>query len=158
MRILVFSDTHGRTAAMIAEAKLRNPDLLIHLGDYVRDARALSSAMPHIPMVCVPGNCDLTRDKPHLVYPCGGLTLYITHGHLHHVKQSLALLQSAARAAHARAALFGHTHSPCNEDSGGLLLFNPGSPTFPHDGRSTCGLLEIEGGQLSALVVPLSYR
>ena len=150
MLILVFSDSHGRTETMITEASLRRPDLLIHLGDCLSDARAVSQAVGDLPVESVPGNCDFSYDEPVRIIPCGGIKLLITHGHLHRVKSSLDPLRAAARAAGVRAALFGHTHIPHNEDTAGLLLFNPGSISLPLYGSPSYGILEIDGERLSA--------
>ncbi len=61
-----------------------------------------------------------------------------------------------ARFPEARVVLFGHSHIPCNEDEDGLLLLNPGSPTWkrtsPHESMA---LLWIENGVPEAEIVPV---
>ena len=54
--------------------------------------------------------------------------------------------------------VFGHSHIPLDESTGGLRIFNPGSPTDrrrqPH---GTLGLLRIESGMLAeATIVPVT--
>ena len=154
MLILIFSDSHGHTDAMLPLAAVRRADLLIHLGDNQRDVRAVARAMPDLSIISVPGNCDFSRDPPVLTHSCENLTLLITHGHQHRVKSGLNGLASAARAAKAQIALFGHTHMPHHEDAGGLLLFNPGSIALPRAGPRTYGLIEIDGARWAAQAVP----
>ena len=138
---------------MLNEIARRKPDLLLHLGDYQHDIRRASDILPDVPILSVPGNCDFSGGAPVLIHNCGEVALFITHGHLHRVKQNLGSLKTAARAVGARVALFGHTHTPHNEDDGRLLLFNPGSIAFPRNGRPTFGLIEIDGARIDALVM-----
>ncbi|MCK5551995.1 MAG: metallophosphoesterase family protein, partial [Deltaproteobacteria bacterium] len=39
--------------------------------------------------------------------------------------------------------VYGHTHNPANHRRGGLLFFNPGSPTRSFRGRNTIGILSV---------------
>ena len=58
-----------------------------------------------------------------------------------------------ARFPEARVVVFGHSHIPWNEDEDGLLLFNPGSPTWPRRAPfPSMGLLWIEGGEVEGEV------
>jgi len=52
--------------------------------------------------------------------------------------------------------VFGHSHRPVNKKEGGVLLFNPGSPTdqFFAPYRS-CGILEI-GKEVKGRIIRLS--
>ena len=155
MRILIFSDSHGATEPIIKATGQYHPDLLIHLGDYMRDAKAVSQSPHGCPVSCVPGNCDISsKASPVKLETWDGVTLLITHGHLFRVKQNLSPLRSASRNAGTRIALFGHTHYPHNEDTQGILLFNPGSIAYPRIGNPTFGLLEIENGQIKARIIP----
>ena len=42
MRIAVFSDSHGVKEPMLAAIEEQKPDMVLHLGDYVRDAEAIA--------------------------------------------------------------------------------------------------------------------
>ncbi len=154
MIILVFSDSHGKVDNMRSLAVNRRPDFILHLGDCLRDAHALRASLSDLPLACVPGNCDVSLEPAVLVLPCEERVLFVTHGHLHGVKHDTKRLAAAARAAGAHIALFGHTHMPCHEDVGGLLLFNPGSISLPRASTPTYGLIEINGPRVSAQVVP----
>ena len=63
MRIAVFSDTHRNIDGAIAAVNQCRPDLIIHLGDHFMDAQKLKMEFPHIPIECVPGNCDYAPEE-----------------------------------------------------------------------------------------------
>ncbi|MBQ7303243.1 MAG: YfcE family phosphodiesterase [Clostridia bacterium] len=129
MQLIVLSDSHGR-ASLIDRVIAAHPNAaaFIFLGDGLRDFDEATRFDPRIAAVSVAGNCDLFADAPTVVTPTWGAhRFYITHGHLHGVKDSLLRLACAAREKGASVALFGHTHRPFNEKDGDLLLFNPGS-------------------------------
>lgn len=80
-----------------------------------------------------------------LCYDVCGVRLYMTHGHNHHVKQTLFRLLADARKAGAAAVLFGHTHQPYCEEEDGLLVCNPGSCGH---GGGTVALIETDQGMI----------
>lgn len=124
----VFSDSHGCTELMTEAVRRCRPDLIIHLGDYERDAFALREEFPHIPMYCVCGNCDIARISPLWdLVQIGPVKAFICHGHSYNVKMNLNNLYYAAQEQGAQIALFGHTHIPCNQEIGALKLINPGT-------------------------------
>jgi hypothetical protein len=56
----------------------------------------------------------------------------------------------------ARVVVFGHSHIPVNEDLDGLLLFNPGSPTWPRRAPfPSMGILWIADGEVEGEVFPV---
>ncbi len=98
----------------------------------------------------VPGNCDRYRvsmKQPEILcYPIFGARLYMTHGHKHNVKLTLARLLADARSLNAAAVLYGHTHqADCHQEADGLWVLNPGSCGY---GGGSAGLMEIEDGQI----------
>ena len=46
MRLAVFSDSHGFCASMIGAVRAYRPDMILHLGDYSRDAEELIKEFP----------------------------------------------------------------------------------------------------------------
>ncbi len=129
MKAAVFSDTHGNTALMLEAVRRSRPDLLIHLGDYERDAEALRREFPQLPLYQVRGNCDLAGLCPLTdTVPLGPVKAFITHGHLYNVNWGrLDSLVYAAQEQGAKLALFGHTHQALYEEIGGVQVLNPGS-------------------------------
>lgn len=151
----VFSDSHGSVELMTEAVRRCRPDIIIHLGDYERDAFILHDEFPHIPFFSVAGNCDMARRSPLWdTVPLGPVKAFICHGHMYNVKMGLYSLYYAAQEQGASLALFGHTHIPCNEQIGGVHLINPGSagtgrsPTWAKlevldNGGVYCRILEL---------------
>ena len=132
MKILVLSDSHSGLGFMRFALDRIKPDAVVHLGDYFDDGTAIAEDYPHIPFHQVPGNCDRYRcpvPQPEvLCYDICGVRLFMTHGHLHHVKSTCLALCRNAREMGAAAALFGHTHEAlCRQEEDGLWVLNPGS-------------------------------
>jgi putative phosphoesterase len=153
--LTVFSDTHGDTDNAAAAVRRVRPDIIVHLGDCVRDAEALRCLFPDIELHMVRGNNDFASRAPLTdFFPAGGKKLFLTHGHTNGVKRGLKNLMDEAREAGADIALFGHTHIPLCREEGGLLLLNPGAcwglayATWARleitDGRTDCRFFEIK--------------
>ena len=148
MKICVFSDSHGGVDNMIRATERESPDMCFFLGDGERDLARYRVRFPHLSVFSVRGNCDLRSEDP--IYLCGvfgGVKIFATHGHQHHVKYDPGYyeLKEAAQALGARVVLFGHTHEAYLNDEYGLMLMNPGSI-----GRHRYGILEINDGELHA--------
>ena len=150
MKILVLSDSHAGLSFMRRCIQVLKPDAMIHLGDYFDDGEAMAEGNPHIPMHQVPGNCDryrMIRYEPAVrCYPVCGIKLYMTHGHEHHVKQTLYRLLADARASQAQAVLYGHTHvAVCYQEEDGLWVLNPGSCS---SSGGSVGLIEVRENRI----------
>lgn len=150
MKILVLSDSHSALSFMRRCVNKVKPQAIIHLGDYYEDAEVLQEEYSHIPLHMVPGNCDRYRcplaAKELLCYPVGGIMLFMTHGHNHHVKSGIGALLADARRFGAQVALYGHTHiADCHQEEDGLWILNPG--TCGHFGGSA-GLIETDGKKI----------
>ena len=143
MKAAVFSDTHGSTARMLEAVRRKRPDVLIHLGDYERDAEALRREFPEIPLYSVCGNCDFAPLAPLTdIVPLGGVKALICHGHTYAVEyNSIDRLVYAAQEREAKLALFGHTHLPYNGEAGGVRVVNPGTAGKSH--RPTYAWIEV---------------
>ena len=157
MRILVISDTHGDTNK--AEEAIRTNkeiNLIIHLGDYFRDAQKLSGMFPDIPMEFIYGNSDfMVEDVPaeKLLEICGK-KIFITHGHRYSVKWDCLRLCKKAEELKADAVLFGHTHIPEIIEKGDYFLLNPGSTSDPRDeSDESYAIIDIKGNE----VIPRIY-
>ena len=143
MKIAVFSDTHGSKTGMIKAIEDYAPDQVIHLGDGMRDAQEAAARFPHIPVCCVPGNCDGVDDgKGYKLVRLGPVTAFLTHGHRYAVRGGkLDVLLYAAQCCSAQIAMFGHTHRAGFEQTGGIFVLNPGTAGKPP--RRTWAKLEI---------------
>lgn len=129
MRAVVFSDSHSSTALMKEAVRRIRPDVIIHLGDSVRDAEELREEFREIPLYSVKGNCDISSSAPETdIVPLGPVKAFITHGHLYDVKWGrLDPLVYAAMEQNAQIAMFGHTHQAETSEMGGVKLLNPGT-------------------------------
>ena len=128
MKILVFSDSHGRLGLMVDAVERERPQRVFFLGDCYRDGQALADAYPDIPMELVRGNCDWGTDAPdELIVEAGGVKFLLTHGHRYGVKSSTDQLARSAKEKGVAVACFGHTHDALNMPDRGVLLFNPGT-------------------------------
>ncbi len=146
MRILVFSDSHGYTDKMIDIIKsLNNVDMIIHLGDLVKDAKKLEDSFKHIQIEYVSGNNDWSAEAPkEKTIQIGNKKGFITHGNLYGVKTGYARIAYRSQELEVDFALFGHTHVPFESYYNNTLLINPGSISLPapENTASYC-LLEV---------------
>ena len=153
---IVLSDSHGRLKNIqkIRPLFLEN-GMVIHLGDGNRDMAQAYAAFPGKTFVCR-GNCDFSapyaRDEWEIEIE--GVKIFACHGHAYGVKTDLAGLRAEAVRRGARAALFGHTHIACDEEAGGVLLFNPGCAGL-YTSAPSYGYLVVNGDKITATVVPL---
>jgi putative phosphoesterase len=150
MKILVLSDSHSGLSFMRRCIRAVKPDVMIHLGDHFDDGEVMAEENPNIRIHQVPGNCDkyrMVRYEPEICcYPVGGVMLYMTHGHLHNVKQNRYKLLLDARKMNARAVLYGHTHiADCHREEDGLWVLNPGACGST---AGSVGLIEIENSSI----------
>lgn len=150
MKLLVLSDSHAALSFMRRCIDGVQPDAVIHLGDHYDDGAAMAEEYSRIPFYQVSGNCDAHRcfipDPETRLEILGGVRILMTHGHRHHVKQTLLRLLADARASRAALVLFGHTHSPyCQREEDGLWVLNPGSCGYF---GGSAGLVEIRGGEV----------
>ena len=145
MRLLIFSDTHGRREPMLALYNTYPNDGIIHLGDYIADARWMRERTNGHPVYAVRGNCDYGDTGPEeQLLQLGGVTLLLMHGHRYRVKDGYEAAFQAAAARGASVLLFGHTHRPFLEKRDGILMMNPGSL---HHAAGEYGILEIDGNR-----------
>jgi hypothetical protein len=152
----VFSDTHSSTALMLEAIRRCHPDVVIHLGDYERDAVIIRSEFPDIALYQVCGNCDMFPSSPVSdLVPLGPVKAFITHGHQYNVEWGdFSRLAYAAEEQGAKLAFFGHTHRAENTDLGSIRVVNPG--TAGRGRELTWARIEVyENGAISSEIVPL---
>lgn len=158
MKIAIISDTHGYVQGCIdALNKIDGIDMIIHLGDYTKDAKTIKEAF-NIAMVNVKGNCDLydleTPDDD--ILEIKGKKILVTHGDLYRVKQGLNDIYYKAKELNVDVALFGHSHTSTLVEYDGVLFLNPGSPTLPRAGTSkSIGLLYIDDNGIKGEIIAI---
>lgn len=155
MILAVFSDTHGNTAGMLSAVRRMRPDVLVHLGDNLRDSAELAREFPELPLHAVPGNCDFARREPDTdTFMAGLVTVFATHGHRYSVKYGLDSLLNAAHFSGAGLVLYGHTHIARIDYYGGMTVVNPGTSGLGP--QPSFALIEIDADdRISAKILPI---
>ena len=147
VRYDIVSDTHGYLSRELL-AQLKGADCIVHAGDICSpsDYRTLERIAPI--RLCL-GNNDWAYDygptvKQTVRFFSSGLRWQMNH---YRAKLDLSSCDIA---------ICGHTHRAYVERDGGVLVMNPGSPTFPRRGGATMGRIVCEDGAiLSAEIIEL---
>lgn len=160
MRVAVVSDTHlPRHGRRLPELLLREcaaADLILHAGDLVRHS-ILAELEAYGTVAAVLGNCD----DPELygllptqrVVAAGAISIGVIHDAGSSAGRAERL---AARFPGCAVAVYGHSHMPVIERSGGLLMVNPGS-AIDRRRAPTCtmALLDVDDDRVTARLVDL---
>ncbi len=139
MRVLIASDTHGKTDYLKKAVSIVKPEMLLHLGD-AEGQESYIESFCNCPLHIVRGNCDYRSPLPeHIVLPLGKHTIFMAHGHLHYVRGGLSEIENTARDAGADVVLYGHTHIPeLVYEPDGMIVVNPGSISYPRQEGRKC--------------------
>ena len=143
MKILVFSDSHGRIDVMRSIAVKENPDLILHLGDYETDCER---AFPGYRVIKVRGNCDHgSTEETERFLDFGKSRIWMTHGHRYQVKSGLASLLKTGAEKGASPILYGHTHRRYLLETADYTVLNPGTPDRSY------GVIQMESGEICSV-------
>ncbi|MCD4783813.1 MAG: YfcE family phosphodiesterase [Candidatus Eremiobacteraeota bacterium] len=139
LKIGVISDTHGCLLPRM-KTLFGGVDLILHAGD-IGDTGIISELEEIAGIEAVFGNMDnsMVRAKTgeKIVLDKNGCRIGLAHGG-GSPYTIIARLENMFRNDNVDIIVFGHTHSPLEEQVGDIFFFNPG------DGRKTAGFLEIE--------------
>jgi putative phosphoesterase len=153
MKILVFSDSHGITREMSNVTEEEKPDLVLHLGDMVRDC---DFCFYDTRVLRVRGNCDYgSNEETERFLDLGAVKIWMTHGHLYNVKSGLSEFIAKGESLGATILLFGHTHKPYLLKTADYTVMNPGAAHFSY------GVIDVaEDGSADVRVedVPADFR
>jgi len=172
MRIGLISDTH----LAIPEEKLpsqvedafKGVDLILHAGD-IWIPSILDELESIAPVMAAWGDDDMETDlgndprmiKEHILY-LEGVILWLMHQ-----KPAYGVMVPRENRIFSRkhdrereipcVVVYGHTHKALIENHKGVLVVNPGSPTWPNyvPELGTVALLTIESGKAEVCIVPL---
>ncbi|MCR5213293.1 MAG: metallophosphoesterase [Eubacterium sp.] len=164
-KILIVSDSHGKTANVKIAIDREYPDMLIHLGDIEDDpdivcdwlneaARVWNASgktdserigLP-VPAVFIQGNCDrYSKDglRKSAVFDLNDHRFFCTHGHVQGVSYDLNNLMYTAMENDCDIAMYGHTHIPFDDEfsafgdvASSVRILNPGSISLPRGGSN----------------------
>ena len=157
-KILIVSDSHGRSQNIKTAIDKEQPDMLIHLGDIEDDpdkvrewldaaAKKKEAAYRVIPAVFIQGNCDRYGGrelKKSAIFELNGYRFFCTHGHVQGVNYGLENLIFTAMENECDIVMYGHTHFPLDEEYGAfgspdgcdVRILNPGSISLPRGGSN----------------------
>ena len=132
MKVLIVSDTHRKHQYLLeAIARVKNPDMFIHLGD-VEGADEYIRGLVDCPALFVAGNNDfytpLPREKEITI---GRYKVLLTHGHYLGVNFGREDIKKYARSLGMDIVMFGHTHKPVIDCDDDIIAINPGSIGYP---------------------------
>ncbi len=131
MKVLVFSDSHGRKE-LVDRMLSKEPDCkeIIFLGDGMKDVEWAMQFYPDLHFTKVKGNNDWSYNVSSEAYKYfDGVTVFACHGDSLDVRTTLFYLCKKASAVNAKLALYGHTHvaKTVTEGTSGVTAVNPGA-------------------------------
>ena len=157
MRIGVVADSHRNDGDLylVSERLLdEEVDIIFHLGDNYDDGDILEET--GIPVHRVKGNNDFGEGSFLQKITVEGISILITHGHHQRVSFFHDGITDKARELGCSCVCYGHTHVPYNEYEEGILVFNPGSLSYPRAGHpKSYGILEVEDGSVTGQIKKL---
>ena len=143
----LLSDSHNSFGFSNFLNIAQNADMVLHLGDGIRDIEDLKSALT-CPFYYVSGNCDFGNVYERVI-EVENRKIFMTHGNNYDVKYSLSRLKQKAKQLGADIALYGHTHIPDITIEDNIWFINPGSLTRPReDKQPTYCILTLSGGKI----------
>lgn len=162
IRIGVISDTHlynvDQNFKDLVKKHFEACDYLFHAGDFVtiEVLEYLNDFMKNR-VIAVCGNMD--RGKLQVVLPRScvcefeGVKIGLVHGW--GPPQGIEeRLSDVFKGQEVKLIVFGHTHAPANFERGGVMFFNPGSPTDRVYAKvNTIGILKLEKGKVKGEIV-----
>ena len=173
MLIGLISDTHladpGEKLPSQIETAFEGVELILHGGD-IWVPSALNQLESIAPVIAAWGDDDMEKDlgddsrmlKDRAVY-IDGVTLWLVHE-----KPAFGTIVPRENRIFSRnvtpgrevldAIIYGHTHKALIEKHKGVLVVNPGSPTWPNNfpELGTVGLLSIDSGKVDARIIQLA--
>lgn len=153
MKILVFSDCHGKYERMAEVFSRDRYDVVLFLGDGISDFDRLQKEnMTSAIMIAVKGNCDFFDGTPEeRIFDLDGFRVLMLHGHTKNVKHGTGVLEYYAREKEIDLVLYGHTHSRDIRRIEGekpFYIFNPGSIGASSYEKPSFGYIETVKGQI----------
>lgn len=155
MRIVVISDSHGRTGVIDKIlASQETAEYVFFLGDKVEDIEDFEFIYPNKKFFVVSGNCDYNSFLPTSgMETIGGVRIFYTHGHTLGVKYSHENLLKSAKQNNCQIALYGHTHVSKILYEDGIYIVNPGSVSRAREGSESYAVIDITQNGIMPLTI-----
>jgi putative phosphoesterase len=172
MLIGLISDTHiakpEEELPFQIETAFKGVELILHAGD-IWVPSVLDRIESIAPVIAAWGDDDMGSDlggdprmlNDRTVY-IDGVTLWLVHekpafGTIVPRENRIFSRYTKPETEIPNAVIYGHTHKALIEKHKGVLVINPGSPTWPNNfpELGTVGLLSIESGKVDARIIQL---
>lgn len=157
----MLSDTHtlgsSRPLPPGAWPYIETAEHILHAGD-VCDSALLDELAAFAPVTVVAGNCDGADVRAWGAPESASIDLEGVRMAMLHDSGPKAGRRArlGKRFPDARVVIFGHSHIPWNQDEDGLLLFNPGSPTWKRRAPwPSMGILWLDEGAVEGDIFPV---
>lgn len=141
MKIIVASDSHGSNEILYQlQEKYKDADLFIHCGDLEDDP------LNYPGWVFVKGNNDYFGEfAKQRIIPVAGHKIFVIHSDRCSYFYREENLTRMAQMHNCDIVCYGHTHVSHIEVKDHVFLLNPGSISWPRDGRPKCyAILEVD--------------
>ena len=157
MRLLVISDTHGRSSVIDRVVRSENTAKeVFFLGDMVSDIEEIMPEYPDRNFHIVRGNCDHFCNYPTFdIIKYENATVFFTHGHTYSVKSGIDGILSAAKGVGANVALYGHTHVAYTGYHDGVYLINSGSLALPRTSAASYAVIDVTKNGILPAIKPV---
>lgn len=159
LKVVAVSDTHmPRMAKKLPQRLVRelgNADRILHAGDWTSE-EVYEMLARYAPVDGITGNNDgdalAKKFGFRKIVRIGDVRIGLVHGHSENSKLTAErFVASAFGTDEADVVVFGHSHVPLMRTEGGILLFNPGSPTDKRRQKQfSFGILMISGKNVEA--------
>jgi uncharacterized protein len=170
MRIGLLSDTHVPEAVddipmPQIKAAFKGVNLIMHGGD-IYDVSVLNQLSEIAPVIAAFGDDDYgaaakdERVKERHILDIEGHRIWLIHERPKYLAPPPPLDRRAAEFPNMvfpEVVVFGHLHKTVVENYEGIVMVNPGSPTFLHykQGLGTVGILNINDGKIDVNILHL---
>ncbi|MBR2040720.1 MAG: metallophosphoesterase [Clostridia bacterium] len=157
MRIVVISDSHGKSRA-IDKILASQPDAkaVFFLGDCVRDIEDFEFIYSDKTFYTVSGNCDYNSFLPSTgVATIDGVRIFYTHGHTLNVKYTKEHLLKTLKQNDCKIGLYGHTHISDIVYEDGIYLVNPGSVSRSRNGCESYAVIDITEKGIMPIIITI---
>lgn len=157
MKVLIVSDTHRKNENYFVAVEREKPDMVIHCGDVEGSEYALTEAAG-CPVYITLGNNDFFSNLPReLDLDIGPYKVWVTHGHNYYVSMGSEHIRREALIKGVDIVMYGHTHRPVVDQSGQVIVVNPGSLSYPRQEGHRPSYVVMELDEKSELSFRIEY-
>ena len=160
MLIGLISDTHIPDRAKEIPQKVfdafNGVDLILHAGD-LTSPKVIGDLEKIAPVMAVQGNMDRAHGinlPAARVIQAEDLKIGIAHGEVYPRADTQQLVY-LAKELDVNILVTGHSHQPKIEQTGGVLLLNPGSPIVPRLADRTVMIVEINNKEVDVEIIKI---